>query len=360
MKFIAYFLPQFYTTPENDKFWGKGFTDWTSVRSAKPLFYGHKQPKNPGELGYYDLSIPSTLKRLSEVSLKFGIDGFGYWHYWFGNGYKALEKVQEMHLADNSIKQNFFFAWANINWTKSWIGDDRTVIYKQVYSEQSAKDHFNYIKPFIEDSRYIKYKYKPLFQVINPDSIGAKNHIRILENLAKDSFGKGFHWIFPATRNIEGIEDIEDIEFSLVGYPPGDVTVHDLFFRFKKILQTKGLLKKPIIFSENNYLNCYSKSITHEIQKEGSYFPCILSGWDNTPRYNKKGFLINGKISSLLKGQYNILLKKYNKNNMPDIVFIKSWNEWAENNILEPFMCNEEYEFPAEYVLKMKNIIKDY
>ena len=156
MKFLAYFLPQFYTTPENDIHWGKDFTDWKNVQSSTPLFKDHKQPLTPSKFDMYDLSKKKVLKELSDFSLKKGLDGFGYWHYWFGNGQQTLEKVQEMHLKDSSIKQNFFFAWANQDWTKSWVGDDNTTIFKQLYSKKSALNHFKYILPFIRDPRYIK------------------------------------------------------------------------------------------------------------------------------------------------------------------------------------------------------------
>ena len=341
MKILTYFLPQFYTTPENDKYWGKGFTDWINV----------KQPLSPAEFGMYNLSKKETIKNLSKYSKQHGIDGFGYWHYWFGNDYQTLEKIPEMHLKDQSIKQNFFFAWANQDWTKSWIGDDSTTIFKQLYSEKSAFKHFDYIKSFISDQRYIKINGKPLFQVINPDSIGLQKHIEILEKQALSEFGIGFHWLFPVNRKIHGLHNLTH---SRVGYAPGDVTVNDIFFRIKRKLQNFGLINSPIIISEKRYLKAFFKTLKSHIKNEESFFPCVLSGWDNTPRYKNKGFLIDADISSLLKKQFDVLGNCYKNTTSPNIIFIKSWNEWAEGNVLEPYkVLGKEYS-PAKKIFDLK------
>ena len=352
MKILTYFLPQFYPTPENDKYWGKGFTDWVNVKSSIPLFNGHKQPLSPAKFGMYNLSEKETIKKLSKYSKQYGIDGFGYWHYWFGNDSQTLEKVPEIHLKNQSIEQNFFFAWANQDWTKSWMGDDSTIIFKQLYTEKSAYDHFKYIKKFILDLRYIKINKKPLFQVINPDDIGVKKHIKILEKQALNELGTGFHWLFPASKNIEGLENLTH---SRVGYPPGDITKNDSFFKIKRKLQKLNFLKGPIIINEKNYMNAFKKTIINNKKNIDSYFPCLLSGWDNTPRYKNKGFVIDADILSLIKKQFKFLNKIYKNDELPNIVFIKSWNEWAEGNLLEPYkIFNKEYN-PSKIILDLKN-----
>lgn len=353
MKFVTYFLPQFYATPENDKYWGKGFTDWVNVKKAKPLFKNHRQPLLPINNEFYDLSDVKVLEKHSEISIENGIQGFGYWHYWFDNGYKTLEKVQEMHLENKSIKQNYFFAWANTDWSKSWVGDDKTVIFKQMYSKESAINHFAYIKPFLLDSRYIRLDGKPIFQVINPDSDGAKQHIMYLEKLAIESFGKGFHWLFPEDKSPK---DLEHLSFSNIGFPPGDVTVNNLMFRIKRNLQKRGLLNGPVVLSQKKYLKSFKKTLKNSLKKNTSYIPTLLSGWDNTPRYNRKGFLIEGDISSLLEKQLNILEHENKlKNKSSEIVLIKAWNEWAEGNVLEPYSVGGKIDFPSEILKKNNN-----
>jgi hypothetical protein len=355
MKIYSYFLPQFYPTPENDKFWGEGFTDWDSTRNAKPLFPFHKQPIAPKNNNYYDLSDVENLRRACNQASECGIDGFGYWHYWFGNGFKTLEKVQEAHLLDKSINQNFFFAWANQDWNKSWQGDDKTIIFKQTYSLESAIAHFNYLKPFLKDNRYIKHKGKPLFQVISPQAKGAFQYILKLEELAKNEIESGFHWLFPRDKTTD--LTLQNIDYSLVGYPPGTEMRHGFGIgnKIQSKLRQKKILSTPTIITEKSYLKAFRMEIQYSIRKtKADYFPCILSGWDNTPRYKKNGFLITGKKSTLLKKQFNIISDEYDSPNNPEIIFIKAWNEWAEGNILEPYIFDDTEDYPAKLIPKIK------
>lgn len=349
MKILTYYLPQFYITPENEKYWGKGFTDWVNVRSARPLFYGHQQPIKPLNDDYYDLSSYHTLQTHSDLSIKYGIDGFGYWHYWFGNGFKTLEKVQEFHLKHRSIKQNYFFAWANSDWTKSWRGDDKTVIFKQEYSEKSAFEHFKYLKCFFEDDRYIRINKRPIFQVLNPDVDGVEKYIRILENQAKLTFGLGVHWLFPADKDISRLGNLV---YSRVGFPPGDITTKILKFKIQRFLQKRKIIHKPIIISKSDYLKAFHKEII-KTGKKSNYYPCLLAGWDNTPRYRNKGFLIDSDITTLLEEQFNVLNTTLKNKNI-NLLFVKAWNEWAEGNILEPYKANHHKYNPLEIIKAIK------
>ena len=348
MKFFAYFLPQFYPTPENDKYWGKGFTEWTNVKGAKPLFKGHKQPLEPTKFGYYDLSNNETLQEICEYSQSMGIDAFCYWHYWFDNGYKTLEKVPEMHLANKAIKQNFFFSWANHDWTKSWVGQDKTLIFKQQYSKSSAIEHFKYLKQFITDERYVRINDKPVLQVFEPETDSCFEYIQILEDQAIEAFGKGFYWLFPERQKIE---KIAHFEHSKVGFPPANTKI--LYFMIARLLQQKGFIKKCLAFSEKTYLKALRKNIRKYNTNGNSYIPCLFSGWDNTPRYGKKGYLFKTDIPTFLEKQFEMLEEEIGKDKL-DIVFIKAWNEWAEGNILEPFAFNGEETNPAEILIKLK------
>lgn len=332
MKLLSYFLPQFYATPENDKYWGKGFTEWVNVRNAQPLFEGHAHPLLPVNNNYYNLSKVEVLLEHSEQSIDYGIDAFGYWHYWFGNGKTALEKVPKNHLGNKEIRQNFFFAWSNANWTKSWVGDKDTVVFEQIYTRRSAIDHFDYLSDFFVDDRYLKYNGRPVFQVINLHHEGVKNHIYMLEERAKELFGQGLHWIFRANKNISLYPGLE---YSIVGYPPDDVAYLDFNFGIRRGLQEKKLLEGPVKISQKEYLACFNYLLMQSQAKfNNRYKPCIISGWDNTPRYGNKGFLIEGSIEELVKEQFSVI-RNIHKEGLPDFVFVKAWNEWAEGNILE-------------------------
>ena len=155
---IAYYLPQFHPVPENDKYWGKGFTEWTNVASAKPLFRGHYQPRIPSDLGFYDLRIPQVREEQAQLASEAGIEGFCYWHYWFGNGKMLLEKPFEEVLTTGKPDFPFCLCWANHTWsTKGWRKDaDVEVIAEQTYpGDEDYVEHFNYCLPAFKDKRYI-------------------------------------------------------------------------------------------------------------------------------------------------------------------------------------------------------------
>lgn len=352
MKTFAYFLPQFYPTPENDKYWGKNFTDWVNVKSAKPLFKGHKQPLRPAKFGYYNLTDKNTLKAICDYSREKGIDAFCYWHYWFDKDNKTLEKVSEIHLANQDIKQNFFFSWANHNWTKSWVGDDSVLIFEQKYSKESAQAHFEYLKQFISDPRYVRIKGKPALQVYRPEKSECFEYIRILENEAIKEFGTGFYWLFPERQNTE---PLKDLSFSKVGLPPANTKVWR--YMILRTLQQKGYLKKHLKFPESVFLKALRKNIRMHNIKGNNYFPCILAGWDNTPRYNKKGYLIDGNISSFMKKQIQVIQEEIGLEKI-EILFFKAWNEWAEGNILEPYSDGQKEHFPAEVIEQLKKNLR--
>ncbi|MDA3892336.1 MAG: glycoside hydrolase family 99-like domain-containing protein [Salinivirgaceae bacterium] len=349
MKFYAYFLPQFYPTPENDKYWGKGFTEWVNVKAAKPFFKGHKQPIVPTRFGYYNLTDANILEEICDYSQSMGIDGFCYWHYWFDNGFKTLEKVPEMHLSNKSIKQKFFFSWANHDWSKSWIGQDNTIIFKQKYSNESALEHFNYLKKFITDSRYVRIDNKPVLQVYRPETDGCFEYIKTLEKEAKKEFGHGFYWLFPERQDVD---QVSELSFSKVGLPPANTKVTK--FMILRTLQQKGIIKTCVKFSVELYLKALRKNIRKYNTTENSYLPCILSGWDNTPRYGSKGYLFDADIPIFIEEQFKVIENEIGKENL-DIVFIKAWNEWAEGNILEPYSYDGVEMKPAEVIKKIKN-----
>jgi len=343
--FFSYFLPQFYPTPENDKFWGEGFTDWVSTKNAKSLFNGHKQPYVPLDLGYYDLSDEEEIKKVINFSKEASIDGLVYWHYWFGNDFTTLEKVPEFHLSNKDTPQNYFFAWANGDWTKSWQGDNNTIIFKQTYSEQSAKDHYNYIRRFFLDERYIRLNNNFLFQVNNGLSDDVLNHMKILDGLCQKEFGKRIHFILPSDKlNI----DLQGLEHSLSSFPPGEIYSSLISYKFQRLLQKLKILKKPVIIDLNQYL----KSFLKFTKNHPDLIPCILTGWDNTARYKNKGVVIDAKIEDLIEGQLKILKKFQNRHG---IILVKAFNEWAEGNILEPYSLNGTNYYPHKKILNFKS-----
>ena len=165
MKIIAFYLPQFHTIPENDTWWGKGFTEWVNVKKAKPLFKGHDQPRIPLNNNYYDLNNPETLKWQANLAHQYGVDGFCFYHYWF-KGKLLLEKPAESLLKRENIALDYCFCWANEPWARTWDGRNRNVLMPQEYGgREEWKKHFDYLLPFFKDVRYIKENNKPMFVI---------------------------------------------------------------------------------------------------------------------------------------------------------------------------------------------------
>ncbi|MFY0651227.1 MAG: glycoside hydrolase family 99-like domain-containing protein [Cyclobacteriaceae bacterium] len=341
----AYFLPQFYPTPENDKHWGKGFTEWNNVKKAKPLFRNHQQPICPTKFGYYDLSDLGSFKSICEYAQNYDVNGFAYWHYWFGDDFQTLEKIPESHLADSSIEQNFFLSWANSNWTKSWVGRDDTVIFKQKYILKDVDKHFNYIRKFFEDERYIRLDGKPLFQVLKPFDSACIQYIRKLEELMQKTYNSGIYWIFPSADN----ELFNDLNYKIAGFPPGDVLENLFMYRVKRKAQVSGFSKLPAKCTDQEYLKGFLKENKKQIQTIGEkYIVTLLSGWDNTPRYGQNGYIMGDSINGMLEGQVKVFNQKIRPHYKNDFILIKAWNEWAEGNILEPYSTPSDQFNPVE------------
>src|SRR6476620_2581656 len=165
VRVIAYYLPQFHPVPENDQWWGKGFTEWTNVAKAKPLFKGHDQPKLPADLGYYDLRIPEVREEQANMAKSFGIEGFCYWHYWFGNGKQLLEKPFQEVLKSGNPDFGFCLAWANIRWGGVAYGDlyERILMEQEYPGVEDYTRHFNELLPAFQDKRYMRIDNKPIF-----------------------------------------------------------------------------------------------------------------------------------------------------------------------------------------------------
>lgn len=335
LKVFAYFLPQFYSTPENDKHWGKGFTEWTNVKKAKPLFDGHECPKIPSNNDFYDLSDHETLKTVIKKTEDIGIDALAYWYYWFGNGKQALTKVPEIHRSDASIEQNYFFAWANNNWSKEWIGDRKTIIYPQEYNINEIDLHIDSLSYFFEDERYVKWNDQPVLQLNEAHKEEGYEYIFELDNRFRQRSGTKIKWIFPS---VFVNDKLKGLSHFIVGYPTQDILKIDTQTKIRRNLSKWGLTNKPVVISKEHFLKMFRKEIKRN-EKATNYIPCILSGWDNTYRYTYNGFLIDGHIGELVEGQAEIISKNLSLDNLP-FIFIKAYNEWAEGNILENYVVN--------------------
>lgn len=334
---IAFYLPQYHPIPENDQWWGKGFTEWTNVGKAKKYFPGHYQPRVPADLGYYDLRVPETRMAQAALAKKYGIEGFAYWHYWFGKGKRLLERPLNEVLQTGQPEYPFCVSWAN----ESWKGFDHGLMNRKVLIEQlypgsdDYEAHFYEILPALLDKRYIKVHEKPLFFVLQPLSLpDPKSFIEQWQNLAIKNGLKGIYFvgqsIYPGD-----FHKIVDESFDAVNL----IRLNDFLINGRKIAtQLFDALSNKLFGIPNTYY--YKDAIKYLSGIEDAYnncIPTILSGWDHSPRSGKEGLILRNYSPELFYKHVATVVEKIKHKPVEDrIVFVKSWNEWAEGNYLEP------------------------
>lgn len=331
VKKYAFYLPQYHEIPENNLWWGKGFTEWTNVKKAKPLFDGHKQPKEPINDNYYNLTNVNTLKWQASLAKEYSIDGMIFYHYYF-NGKKLLEKPAEILLENKDIPMNFFFCWANHSWIRSWEGT-RELLIEQLYgTEADWNKHFLYLKSFFEDSRYLKIDNKPVFMIFKPDFKEAKDYVLYLNNKCIEI---GFNGIYLIESREDVKDNVQDNVFlrepttSLNYYrkSPSRIVMRSLN-KFKKNMRRFGF-RYVEKFDGDNIMRY---SIKHRI-KDKQIFSGLCFEWDNTPRHGYRGYIITPPKKETFM-MYMDSLKD------SDYLFINAWNEWCEGMILEPTVEN--------------------
>lgn len=337
-RILAAYLPQFHPIPENDKWWGKGFTEWTNVGKAKPLFKGHYQPKVPADLGYYDLRLPEVRQAQADMAKEYGIEGFCYWHYWFGNGKRLLEMPFNEVLATGKPDFPFCLSWANHSWQDKQFSKDGTdkLLIEQLYpGDSDYTAHFNALLPAFKDKRYICVDEKPLFQVYLPLQIpDAENFIAIWQRLAVENGLKGIHFV-GHTLHIEDKDKILQKGFDAVN-------IVRLYHFFKPVysLPERAFIKMMRVWFGHGQIFDYSKLWKYFTGKEDALencYPSIIPNWDHSPRSGRKGHIfINATPEAFKKHVKSVLEIVKNKNPEHQIIFLKSWNEWAEGNYIEP------------------------
>lgn len=330
VKAIAFYLPQFHEIPENDEWWGAGFTEWTNTKKTKPNFKGHYQPRTPHKsIGYYDLSDVNAIRKQAEISKRHGIYGWCIYHYWF-SGRTLLTRPLDLILENKDIDIHFCMLWCNEDWSKRWIGDEKQILIANEYADDDPVRFIDDLKKYMLDERYIKINNKPVIAIYIPQDIpNAKKVIRQWRARANE-IGIGEIVILSVKRpkSIKelGLEDSFD----------GDIDFCPAYYYSEKGVQLRN--KEGEILSNNlyyykNFVENYVKII--EIEKHTSYLSCVC-GYDNTPRYGKKSTVFNLGFS--LHTFYDLV--RYITNEAVDynkeFIFVFAWNEWAESAYLEP------------------------
>ncbi|MEO8512879.1 MAG: glycoside hydrolase family 99-like domain-containing protein [Ignavibacteria bacterium] len=354
VKIITFYLPQYHAIPENDLWWGKGFTDWKNVKKSKPRYFGHYQPQIPSELGYYDLTDEKSRNSQAELAKEYGITGFCYYHYWF-NGKMLLEKPFDEVLQSKKPDFQFCLCWANENWTRRWDGLDSEILMEQKYEDYNAEEHINWLSNAFKDARYIKVNGRPLFLIYNVNSIpNLKERVGQWREFTKKN---GFKDIYLCTvKSIHNrLTDAEAINVgfdAVVEFIPGSSSViprkimgYPRYYFYKSINILLDCFKLSKYFKKLplTIIQDYRKFALSNINRKKSpynVFPCVIPSWDNSARKNLSASIQNND-PELFKQWLNSSIKEVSEN--PDdekIVFINAWNEWAEGCHLEPDLRN--------------------
>ncbi len=332
---LAFVLPQFHPTPENDQWWGKGFTEWTNVTKAKPLFNGHFQPNLPTDLGFYDLRLPQARRAQADLAKEYGIHGFCYYHYWF-NGKRLLDEPIDGMLAQKDLNMPFMLCWANENWTRRWDGKDSDVLMHQDYSEQDDAEHIRWLCTHVfSDPRYITINKCPVFAVYDerhfPDLSATA---RVWRNIAKEEFGFDDLYLcllesFNRTVNPVDFGFDAAIEFS-----PHKIIKH----KIKKTRLQKWGLKKW--FDLRDYKRGMMESV-NRVLPDYKVYRSVTPSWDNTPRKGERGSIAIGDDPNVYEQWMRNLVESFEPYSEDEnLFFINAMNEWAEGNHLEPCIKN--------------------
>ena len=318
---IAMYLPQFHPIPENNQWWGKGFTEWTNVAKARPLFPGHYQPHLPANLGFYDLRVPEVREKQAALAKQHNIEAFCYWHYWFG-GRRLLERPFNEVLASGRPDHSFCLAWANETWSRRWLGEEKDVLCAQIYSAEDDLRHIQWLLGAFADPRYLRVDGRPVFLVYKPNDLPEPR--RTVERFRTVSQRAGMPDPYLVGVNAHR----RTVDCRGIGF--------DATMDFEPQL---AVLSNP--FAEGLKVSDYAVARRRMVSTREPYeiHPCICVGWDNTPRRGQNGIVfVNSSPDQFEAGLMEVVESVLHKPYDHRLVFINAWNEWAEGNHLEPDM----------------------
>lgn len=355
-KIIAYYLPQFHTTPENDANWGKGFTEWRNVSRALPIFSGHYQPRAPSDLGYYDLTTDGIIKEQARIARNYGLHGWAIYYYWF-NSQRVLYKPIDIIFNDSSIDINYCLLWANENWTRSWDGGSNKVLIKQDHSPEDDIRFIGEVSKYFSDPRYITYNQSPVLMVYRTS---------LFPNMA-ETVDRWKNWCainnvaVPYLVNSQTFRDYtapQTIGFDASAeFPPHQSALFD-----RKLLRT--VISGLKVFDPDRDFVCHTydsfiNASTHDQTTALGYklFRCVFPEWDNSSRrVASRSAVYYGSNPTLYKQWLKHCINRADKE---DLVFINAWNEWAEGAYLEPDLFNGYAYLDATWDAIHESLAKD-
>jgi len=337
VRLLAFYLPQFHPIAENDEWWGPGFTEWTNVAKARPLFRGHDQPRLPADLGFYDLRVPEVRLAQADLARAAGVGGFVYWHYWFGDGRTILERPLNDVVASGEPDFPFCVAWANETWTGIWHGaPDRVLIEQRYPGPDDVRRHADWLRPILGDRRYIRVGGRPLVYVLRP--LKLPDPERWCEVMREEAERSGLDGLYLVGEGL-GPE-------ALRGFDAG-TSRPDLAFdrtRLRQLVRNlrwvhttfRGPKRVPFAVAASNYAERLDAAGPAAFDRR---HPTLLAGWDNTPRSGRLGEVAEGFTPERFAEHVDAVVGRVRHRPATAderIVFLKSWNEWAEGNLVEP------------------------
>jgi hypothetical protein len=330
---IAFYLPQFFPIPENDQWWGPGFTEWTNTARARRLFPGHVQPTLPADLGFYDLRVPETRQAQSDLARQYGVEAFAYWHYWFGGGERILERPFREVLERGEPEVSFCLAWANQTWTGAWHGAHDKILKQQTYpgAEDDAA-HFATLLPAFRDERYLRVDGRPVFYVFRPEELPEPAaFVDRWQRMAREAGLEGLYLV----------AEMSDLLGRGARYTNGDADGFDasVYMRIPARVDRWSTLRMRAVRKSlgGPEIWPYSDTIVDEIPDAAHVQPCVYPNWDNSPRAGRRGLVLQDATPEKFERNVRDAVERLaGRAPQERLLWVKSWNEWAEGNHLEP------------------------
>jgi hypothetical protein len=329
---IAFYLPQYHPVPENDAWWGPGYTEWTNTVRGRPLFRGHRQPHLPADLGFYDLRVPEVRAAQSDLARAHGIEAFAYWHYWFGGGRRILQRPFDEVLASGEPGLSFCLAWANQTWSGVWHGAPGRVLAEQTYpGPEDDRAHFSTVLPAFRDERYLRVDGRPVFYVHHPVGLpDAAGFVDRWQAMAREA---GLPGLYLVAEVLAWFDWGESFDPGPAGFDAGVQMQLPVRFGRREFWRrrvarrlTRGPEHHPV---QPDYLAHTDLAPSRQ--------PCVYPNWDNTPRSGRRGVVVTGTGPEVLRRHVaDAAALLADRPAQERLLWLKSWNEWAEGNYLEP------------------------
>lgn len=351
-KIITFYLPQFHTFPENDRWWGKGFTEWRTVKSAKKLYKEHNQPRNPLDANYYCLNDNGdTMKWQADLAKEYGVYGFCFYHYWF-DGKMLMEKPMEIWLDRKDIDLHYCICWANENWTRAWADKTQEILIEQHYGDRNDwTNHFNYFLKFFKDDRYIVKDNKPVLVIYRPELITTRYEmLEYWNELAKANGFDGLFVLYQQNKYNPQKDAAGKFFDAGIEYQPQYAMdleksmCHRIPYNIYSALNL--MTSKMPAFIKNRFLFRFSydklwTDILTKFPQQKKMYPGAFVDWDNTPRHKNRGSFCTGVTPDKFKKYLTQQIRRTEEVYGKDMLFMFAWNEWGEGGYLEPDTTNK-------------------